>query len=154
VKAQVHDKSELSYATKQMRLFLNRHPDNCGISAPNFRVYERFMLLRTNDGVGFIEMYNPRYVVRENSPVVEVKEAKLMCDRDSQGDSLNERARKITVTYENFVGETVTVNMSNKAAYCVQHFVDILDGNWPCENSGRRVPEDPWAFDAADHSDL
>ena len=145
----------LARARVQMRRFLDKHPQNCGISAANFRVYDSFMLLRTNDGVGYIEMYNPRYEVSKNTPFEDVKEVKLLCEAGAQGASTVRRARKITVTYENFSGDTVTTRMSSAAAYCVQHFAEILSGKWPCSaNQSSRVPADPWAFGAGDHMDL
>jgi peptide deformylase len=118
----------------RMFAYLHEYPEHCGISAPNFRVYQRYMIVRIA-GV-LIESFNPSYVHARSARNYTQEEAPVMC-QDLQHRHLALRADRILWSYDSPVSGALqqSIALEGREAACVQHYVDILNGQWMCKLS-------------------
>lgn len=139
---------------------LQTHPSICGISSANWRVYDNYVVLRSEDGAGFIEMFN-----LEVQPVVDahysrIDENPIACGPHEASTRNMKRTDVVHATYTNIGGKKVTrKRFEATQAHCLQHFFDFVNGEWPCDNEGALLPADPFSVlgpgtGAGQHTDL
>lgn len=119
------DNTYLESLTSTMKTYLKKHPSDCGIAAINYGIAIQWVCLQ--DGRCFA---NPRYMP-ETSQQIMVPEHSLLC-ADSDDNPTRTYSAHIRLLYNN----TDTLLMQNAEAVCLQHFVDIFQGQWPCERTG------------------
>lgn len=131
----VGDAGEALELTAGLRAWLLqglRHHDRvCGIAAANFRDYRQYLMLRTN----YQELFNPRVVrvIKERNRDVELQETSLMC-RDSPPQT-RRRQTAVEVEYEDAAFLTHRHAFFGRDAICVEHFIEVFGGHWPCRMS-------------------
>lgn len=111
-------------------------PRLCGVAAPNFRVYHRFLLLR-HEGTGQVtEVFNPRMCAEQPTDAVNhtVPESSLMCANRTQTPRV--RRSTVRVCHRDALWKEQDVVFTGGDAICLQHFMDVFAGHWPCGVSG------------------
>lgn len=117
---------------KQMKAALEWRPEMCGISAPNFLHYFRFMVLHRPHR----ELFNPIVTeLMDGHHNVTIEEGSAMCKRGS--DLLNKtRVSSIRVQYMDGSWVQQSEVFNGTAAICIQHMIDLFNGIWPCPITG------------------
>lgn len=114
---------------EDMLKFLKKRPNACGLAAPNIHVYQHVFLTTSDKQWHFNAKWAPA-----SNEVKTMREASYMCGKNAKKHEV-ERYPEINLVYYDkdwvFRKETLTGNK----AYCAQHFVDILDGKWPCNGT-------------------
>jgi peptide deformylase len=113
-------------------VFLENHPTLCGAAAPNVGSNFQMVLLRSGD-----YMFNPNVVSvnHERNRNVSIIESSYMChDRTYQRQVL--RMTSIMVAFTDRDTTARVVPLESEDAICVQHFIDIFLGHWPCKHEG------------------
>lgn len=130
---------------KVMSAYLRHDTESCGISLPNFRIYLRYLIMRGEHGRPFLQMFNPHLTPGQNYPnetrTRTVHETSAMC----QNKVARERVRyqQVNVTYTSFEGLLFNVTFEGGFSFCIQHHMDIFEGNWPCVDTGNSTDDGP-----------
>lgn len=128
----------------EMSRYMKNRPKACGISAPNFRHYVNYLVIRTPDNKGVEEMFNTRIIrFHDRDRTSLIRESNDMCYTKYRPETQVGRSGTITVEYQNFAGTTVTRDFSSTQSFCLQHYVDIVEGTWPCLSGQVRIPAYP-----------
>jgi len=118
----------------------HKFPGVCAFAAPNLLVYEQFLLLRTGTQ-NYTVVMNPVLVPTADSKVSTLSEASYMCD-DATVTQTRERYDSVVCSYFDSEWQTQKQVFTGALSVCLQHFVDIFNGTWPCNHtdSEARVP--------------
>jgi peptide deformylase len=125
---------------KRLMRFLQDSPQTCGVAAPNERYYTRYLVVRLtlpNKESVLQEMYNPMFVGLDST--VSVREQSLLCPPDVAPRPVK-RFTRINVTFTNHLLEPQNLIITRPDAFCIQHHIDIFEGNWPCPDNEMRIP--------------
>lgn len=136
--------SEYAFIHTEMSRYMKRRKNACGIVASNFRYYVNYAVVRSADGNGFEEMFNLRILrIHDKEKTSLVREVSSMCKTGHMSTDQVNRSGIITVEYQNFAGLTTTREVAGSLSFCLQHYVDILKGEWPCLPGQVRIPVYP-----------
>lgn len=124
-----------------LHMALDVHTDLSCLGAPNFRKYLRILVLRDESATVPPNTYRALYdveIVALHGERTPQQEFSLMCyeDRDGQVRSMHtKRASAITAKFKDAHNYEYTQRFQGLAALCIQHYVDVFDGWWPCVSS-------------------
>lgn len=117
---------------------LQEHPHMHCLGAPAARIYTQVIVIRRPESHGWQVLYNPRLQPHGQTITRQVKEESSMCplDPDTQMIKSVLRTRQETITVitnaSHMPGDTRRTTLEKYDAVCVQHFLDIFSGQWPC----------------------
>ena len=80
-------------------------------------------------------LLNPSWAQTPQSGNETISEVSILCTSDTTTRIERARAETITVTSA-AMAESESVTVQSATSYCVQHLVDILDGVYPCTQTG------------------
>lgn len=143
--AQYKKTSSYEHLRTEMSRYMLGRSKSCGISASNFRYYVNYMVVRSSfDSKGVEEMFNVRILrFHDRDKTSLVRESSHMCNAEYAPTDQVHRSSVVTIEYENFAGVTTSRDVSGSISFCVQHYVDILLGEWPCLDGQVRIPVYP-----------
>lgn len=136
-----------SFARKVMLEFLDAHKEQCGITAPHFRIYSAFMIIRSEKKHTYLEMLNPSISkskidrVHRKSTVQHV-----ICEHGNNTTYDSPTVLSVDVEYTNLSGNRVSLTLENGMAMCAYHYIALIDGVWPCSKQTSRFPQNPHLF--------
>lgn len=119
----------------QLRDQVAQHPDwPCGCGAPQLRVYVQAVALR-KAGHPPIVVVNPKLELLEPESQLSVEQSPLCSS--TRVRLYRTRSRRVRVTYTDEMGDHVTHTqvVEGHQAVCLQHWVEVFGGVWPCEGS-------------------
>ena len=123
----------------RMLALLHERPSLCGVAAPNLGVYQRYAILRRETGE-LVDVFNPvvdsiEHLQNKN---ITVNERSIMCEGQQRHPHVRHSA--VWVTHVNVLWQHVSSLWTKQEAFCLQHFLDLFEGLWPCASVG----EDRW----------
>jgi peptide deformylase len=115
----------------------------CGASAINVRKYVRYAIILDDKGQLYRDIFNPEllridHLTNEN---ISIRERSSICQVQQERDTPRHTAVYIRWRDEQYIQREAL--WMGRAAICIQHFLDMFEGHWPCSTDvdGRsRVP--------------
>jgi peptide deformylase len=119
--------------------YLVSNPSVCGMAAPNFGYFIRYMCLRnTLDGT-ILHIANPKY---DSSQIAtkstKTSETSTICPDTSAGIE-KQRSNVVNAEYYDLQQDkSIQKEVAYNMAICFQHHADVLYGSYPCVSSPMR----------------
>lgn len=137
------DAVQLSRNVRPLLIAALSRNEMCGAAAPNMRVYQRYAVIRDSTTRLYREIFNPEVVrihhaASSNSTV---QERSSMCAGNRTKAVVRPTAVWMRWKDEAWV-QHESLWMGN-SAMCLQHFIDVFQGHWPCGHEGAdrtRIP--------------
>ena len=126
----------------RLTLALAQRAQVCGVAAVNLGRYVQYMVLRQPDH-SFLYMANPQAPQPLPGSTVEaINETSHLCL--DPYFATRRRHSSVRISYRDHKWEWQTAEFHRVAAVCVQHFYDIMQGNWPCDPAARTLEVKHW----------
>lgn len=130
-------------------------PESCGAAAANVGIYQRYILLRnaerphegneqhpgSENSPRFTELVNPVLLALEGRKR-KFTEVSDMCPPGAEHEVVRERFEFVRLRHDTPVGPA-HLRLGAPEATCLQHFLDVLDGAWPCADDPDRLHRVP-----------
>lgn len=110
-----------------------KYPKACAFAGANVHVYDQILVAKEPGGQ-LSTLFNPEVFPVQDSAVSELRETSYLCT-DLTVSRLAQRYDEVVCRYrdENFVLQRKSVKGAQ--AVCLQHFVEVLQGTWPCNST-------------------
>ncbi len=108
----------------------------CGMAAPNFGYFIRYMCLRNTADGTIVHVANPYYdSAAFSTNLIKTTELSTICPEASAGLD-HQRSNVVNAEYYDLQrGVFVTKELLYNTAICYQHHTDVLTGSYPCVSS-------------------
>lgn len=119
-------------------------PDTYGefcLSPVNLRGYHRMVMLYVPAVKLWRTLINPEIVDR-GTQVHQTIEDSLLC-RPHTPPHTHTRHERVSVQFTDDHGREGTTHLEGDAAVCLQHWLDIFEGHWPC-SPNQTAPHTAW----------
>lgn len=120
---------------------LAANPHICGLPAAALQMYERVIVVRSATSGAMLPLVNPRFEAFERTRWEEVEETSWLCNPPVT--NVRSRAHSGRVTYR-VPGAYEAVKLTGADAYCVQHLIAELNGEWWCPPAHSIWPQFPF----------
>lgn len=122
----------LRQAEDRMDVYWMQHPDECGVAASSVGIYKNMVRMHWVDGFDKL-LVNMRYKPLQHALQYFVTEQSSLCADYSRRSVTRKRYEAVTVQWQD--PDTLhnhELDVIKGTALCVQHFYDIVHGQWPC----------------------
>jgi len=111
----------------RMLAYWAEHNESCAVSAPDVDIYENYLIKKQGESIQ--ELFNLRILPFPDASLVTVEEKSPRCTESRT----IQRYSQVWIVYDTVNEDGVTAFIDDLIeAVCIQHFVNVLNGIWPC----------------------